>query len=203
MKKFLLILTQVLLICALFAFVACAPKTEYDDKEVVKIETAYYGGYATIDSQLTRTFDFEAGTVTDERVLNDFWMQSLLDDYIREPERFSEYENYEAYEEYLQSTYNNPVQIATFSQKNAEMLLKKVKSQGIYTWEDRYVYSGITDCMWSYIKIIFSDGTMKRTDFYLEYPSNMTKIRNAFKEYFTADIMWQDAWYDLDYYLPF
>lgn len=189
MKKIFLSIILALLLCVSLALTACAPKTEYDDKVVVRIETAYYGGYVAIDSHPTRTFDFEAGTVTDELVLDDVWMQILLDEYIREPERFPEYENYEAYEGYLQDKYNNPIQIATFSNEDAENLLKKIKSQGIYTWKDEYVDYRADDLRWTYIKIIFSDGTEKRTDFYIDKPGNYKRIQKSFEKYLGVSMM--------------
>ena len=193
MKKFLLSLISVLLACVSFTFAACAPKTEYDDKEVVKIETAYYGGYVLIDSHPTRTFNFEAGTVTDELILDETWMQSLQDEYIRDPECFPEYENLEAYERYLQDTYNRPIQIADFSKEDAEKFLKKIKSQSIYTWKDKYDTGNVDDYSWSYVEITFSDGTVKRTDFYYDKPANYKRIRKSFEKYLGVDMMWNGS----------
>lgn len=193
MKKFLLSIISALLVCVAFVFAACAHKTEYDDKEVVKIETAYYGGYVTIDSHPTRTFDFEAGTVTDELILDETWMQILRDEYIKDPESFPEYEDIEAYGEFLQDKYNNPIQIATFSNEDAENLLEKIKSQGIYTWKDWYYGGNADDYPWSYVKITFSDGTVKRTDFYIDKPSNYKRIQKSFEKYLNADMMWSGS----------
>lgn len=194
MKKIFLSIILALLLCVSLALTACAPKTEYDDKVVVRIETAYYGGYVAIDSLPTRTFDFEAGTVTDELVLDDAWMQILLDNYIREPASFPEYENYDAYEEYLKDKYNNPIQIATFSNEDAESFLKKIKFQGIYTWKDRYDTGNVDDYSRSYVEITFSDGTVKRTDFYYDKPANYKRIQKSFKNYLNIEMMWNGSY---------
>lgn len=190
MKRLLFSLLVVIMAGASFAFTACAHKTEYDNKEVVKIETSCYGGYVLIDSHPTRTFDFEAGTVTDELILDEIWMQSLQDEYIGDPSRFPEYESLEDYQNYLNGKYNNPQIISTFSEEDAAEFFKKIMSQGIYTWEDKYENHMVDDLREAYIKIIFSDGSVKKTDFYNKKPSNYKRIQKSFEKYLGVSIMW-------------
>lgn len=171
---------------------------EYEDINVAKIETAYYGGYVRINSYPTRTFDFTTGKVTDNLIVDKIWWEAVLNQYRKYPQNFPEYKNFEEYEAFAKSEYNNPKVVTRFSFNNAKNLLNEIESLGIYSWEDKYCDYKADDLRWSYIKIIFSDGTEKRTDFYISYPSNMIDIRNAFNKYLGVDIMWQDTWWDFD-----
>lgn len=166
--------------------------TEYDDKEVLKIETSIYGGYTLYPSvSFNRTFDFNADTVTDERYIDykESTIELLLKWYNEDP--VSGYESAEDYEAYLQSYYNTPELFYTFSQEQAESLLKKIKSYGIYTWKENYIREAVADAAWHSVSITFKDGTVKTSRFYCEYPDNFNRIAEAFNENLSVGL-WND-----------
>ena len=185
-------------VCALslaVMFGACTPqKTEYDNKTVLKIETYISGGEVTLYQVPTRTFDFEKGTVTDERILSDSELDRLLDEYSAHPEYFPEYESAESYQAYLDATYNHPEQISSFTAEQGETLLREIVSDGFYRWNDYYDEDEVSCGSVWYVTVSFADGTTKRTGFYLKHPKlhqglkNYEKIETAFMEYCGSEL---------------
>lgn len=188
MKKFLLSLISILLISVLLAFPACAHKTEYDDKKIVKIETSSCGGEVVVATQPKRTFDFESGTVTDELVMSEIMIEIISNPEFHDPERYFEY--YNAYQDYLNGKYNHPQIVSTFTEVDSAKILKDIKSKGIYNWKDRYENHNIDDLMWEYVEITFSDGTVKKTAFYNDAPNNYERIQKSFEKYLGVSMMW-------------
>ena len=192
MKKFFLSLISVLLICVSFTVAACAPKTDYDNKKVVKIETFYQGGEVAIDTQPTRTFNFESGTVTDELVMSEIMIEIISNPEFHDPERYFEY--YNAYQDYLNGKYNHPQIVTMFSEEDGAKFLKDIKSKGVYTWKDRYENHNIDDLRSKYVEITFSDGTVKKTEFYNDAPNNYKRIQKSFEKYLGVSMMWNGSY---------
>lgn len=182
MKAKKLLIPLLLLLCCMLALAGCTPKTEYDDKEVDKIETQIYGGYTLIAASYKRTFDFNDNTVIDEPFVNDkeSTIEYLLELY--NPNTNAEYGSIDEYKTHLQSYFNTPKEFESFSQEQADRLLKKIKSHGIYTWKESYVSNKVDDASWHSITITFKDGTVKTSRFYCDYPNNFDKIVSAFND---------------------
>lgn len=188
-KKGILPLLAVLGIMTLS--VGCTPKTEYDDKEIARIETSYYGGLVWVDARYTRTFDFTTRTVTDVCALEESWLDLLMDSYYHDPAAFPDYENAEAYEAHLRTQYNAPESVSSFSKEQGEDFLERVISLGFYTWEEVYQSEGIDDGSWQCIRIYFTDGTMKTTLLYYRYPKHYEAVKNTFSTYLGTGMFWR------------
>lgn len=166
-------------------------KTEYDDKQVSKIETRMYNGEGFVGYHV-RLFDFQAGNVTDEAVVSDDEFDYLFRLYLNDPGGSPEYENAEQYREYLLANYNVSVKVAEFSQEDCNRFVSVAKSFGIYTWQESYVDDLICDATNQYIIITFVDGTTKTTRCYNKYPEDFEKVEAAFQDCFGVR-----AWCDL------
>lgn len=176
MKVKKLFLPLLLIGIALFSMAGCTSETEFEDMEITKIETLWNEGFAPFPRYFLRTFDFKKGKVYDTLVTDSDISEVL-----------------ENTSELKVEDYNNPKQIATFTQKQAVTLYEKIKSLGFLDWEDEYITDDvINDAGSKRISVSFPDGTVKSTSIYFEYPPNYNKICNAFKEclgvnfYFTA-----------------
>lgn len=178
----------VLFFCFFSVFlVGCTPSTEFDEKTVIMIVVEATEGMTDVPYRNTRTFDFTAGTVTDDCVAD---VETLAEEfrqryeqYLEEYGEYPEDETPESYEEKLKERFNYPSVITDFTEEQGASLLEKVISNGIYTWEDRYETSDVIhDGGSETITICFSDGTKKSTYFYFEYPKNYDKIETDFKE---------------------
>lgn len=175
MKRIVLIFSLLLIGLSL---VGCKTiSTEYDDKEILRIETSIQGSWDAVN--YTRVFDFETGIVTDEYEVSEYSLESWLERYTEVPERFPEYESAEEYEAYLTSHYNNPMQISTFDDEKVEEFMKKMISYGFYTWES-YHYP-MTDGTGFYLNVYFTDGTVKPARFYGVKPDRLASSKgNSF-----------------------
>ncbi len=76
--------------CPVFCFftlflVGCTPSTEFDEKAVTEIIVETTEGMADVFYRNTRTFDFLAGTVTDDCVTD---VKSLVDEFRLNYERY-------------------------------------------------------------------------------------------------------------------
>lgn len=170
-----------------FGLVACSDvkSTEYDDKEVQRIETRFTPGESTMNYNPTRTFDFAQGTVSDERVLFGS-IEFMLERYAENPEYFSEYATAEEYEEHLLSYYNSPEQISNFTAEEATALMEEIISYGFYNWKEYYDEDDVTCGGSWWVKVTFTDGTVKQSGFYFKHPrehkalENFDKIEAAF-----------------------
>ncbi|MDE5868251.1 MAG: hypothetical protein K2H02_04835 [Anaeroplasmataceae bacterium] len=195
MKNKKLLIQLFLFVIVIMLMVGCTSKTktEYDDKQVAKIETRLYNGEGIVGYRM-RLFDFQTGNVTDEAVISDIEFDFLLQLYMEDPSSYPEYkyENIEQYKEYLLANYNVPVKVAEFSKEDFNEFVCAAKSFGIYTWQESYVDDGICDATSKYIIITFADGTTKTTHCYQKYPKNFNKVEEAFKDYLSAN-----AWCDL------
>lgn len=168
MKRIVLIFSLLLIGLPL---VGCKTiSTEYDDKEILRIETSVRGSWESV--YYTRVFDFETGTVADEFEVDEDYIENRREWYAENPMRFPEYESAEAYEEYLTSHYNTPMQISTFDGEKAEEFMKKMISYGFYTWES-YNYP-MMDGTGYYLDVYFTDGTVKTAKFYGVKPDWLT-----------------------------
>ena len=156
------------LICLLcvVVFCGCAPKTEYDDKEVIKIETSWFEYMSGFWCELVRTYDFQTGEVIDTWVADAEEVEENVAPYNIE-------------------RYNNPKTVASFSEKDAKKFLKKEKSLGLYAWEEKYDYPVICDGgRVEKVTIFFSDGTTKTTKIFFYEAPNYDEIKKAFEDYF-------------------
>lgn len=173
-KKFITFL--LLFTCSFFLF-GCAGNTPESTPTIVKIQTTCIeAGF--ISTEYVRTFDFTANTVHDDCVVDEDYIQSVLDGYT-ESEAFP---TYESFEQFIRETYNASNDIGTFTAAQSEELLKTIESLGILDWEDSYIQSGETGGSGrSYIEIVLSDGTKRVTEFYYSYPKNYAQIQLAFE----------------------
>lgn len=143
----------------------CTPKTEYDDKQIYKIETSWVEGMSLFRCDYVRTFDFQSNTVTDNWVAD-------LDSIAEEDSSLIDKERY-----------NNPTVVVTFDDENGQALLKKLKSLGFLAWKDRYVTSDeVCDAGSEWVTVYFTDGTVKSTYIYCEDPPGYDKVQSEFKE---------------------
>lgn len=118
-----------------------------------------------------RTFDFEAGTVTDiwEADIDELPEEILPDEY--------------------RGRYNTPKAVTTFTGEQGESFLKKAKSFGFLAWKDRYETDDIIcDGGHETVTVTFADGTVKSTYIYFEYPPKYEEIKAAFCELLGADL---------------
>lgn len=152
-------------------FCGCTPTTEYDDLVISKIETTCVEGMAPFPRKFVRTFDFETGTVTDT------WVANINDI----PEE--DIANFDI------TQYNIPLPVTSFSEEQAQEFVQEVKSLGFYPWKDRYETTEIIcDGGSESVTIFFTDGTVKSTYFYFEYPKDYEKVTNAFQNYLGANL---------------
>ena len=161
MKRIALIFSLFFICLSLVGCKSTTP-TEYDDKEILRIETVVSGSWDSV--KYCRVFDFEAGTVSDEFKESESILENRLEHYVENPERHPEYATAEEYEAYLNDYYNNPKQVSTFDDTKVEQFMKKILSNDFYTWES-YLYP-ITDATGWDINVYFTDGTVKKTHFY-------------------------------------
>lgn len=166
MKKFLSVLLLSIIVAACFC--GCAPKTVYDDMEISKIESFWTEGMMPFNRRFTRTFDFQTGTVTDNIIAD-----------LEDISNFAQDE---------QDRYNNPTQVTAFTEENAQKFIAQAKSLGLYTWKDRYVTTGVDDGGDTSVTIYFSDGTIKSTYLYYEYPPKYEKVLSVFEQYLGASL---------------
>lgn len=184
MKKF--IFPVLFCLVALFAG-GCAPKTEFDEKNVKSIVVTTADGMTDVPHVYTRTFDFRTGAVTDEDVADiERLVETYAADYRWHMEQCGELpgETPEEYEARMRERFNHPTAAAEFSPEQGARFLERVISLGIYTWKDRYEMQEIIyDGAGFSIAICFSDGTKKTTYFYFLYPRNFERIKEAFSAY--------------------
>lgn len=135
-----------------------------------------------------RTFDFESGTIVDTPTMSDSEIQRLIGFYNDNPAKYPDYASAEVYEAFLHAYYNTPQKVGIFTKEQADDLLKKVISLGIYTWKDEYKEVSYTCGSWQYMKIFFTDGTVKTTAFYDLHPKDYTEIQDAFREHFHTEL---------------
>ncbi|MBD5390471.1 hypothetical protein HDR67_00445 [bacterium] len=175
-----------LVVCFMFLLVGCnySQSTEYDEKELVKIEiitSNAFVDYFNSDSHV-RTFDLIQLKVTDERRLTLGEVEYLKEIYYEKPSLQKEYSTYEEYEQMIDSTYNQGKEIKQFTQDEKNAFIKAIVKNGIYTWKDSYVTDEIYhDAVGFNIHLYFSDGSKKSTHFYFKYPRNYKKIEGAFQ----------------------
>lgn len=147
------------------SLIGCVPKTEYDDKEIVKIETTLVEGFAPFPRAFLQTFDLQAGQVTATMAAD--------------PKDFPEFLSDEE-----RARYNSPCLIQTFDDEQAAKLLARIKSLGFLAWQDRYVTTDLIDDGDSQtVAVYFADGTSKSTYIFFENPPKYKKIQSAFEEY--------------------
>ena len=158
-------------------------ETDYDNKQVSKIETRLYNGEGFVGYRM-RLFDFESGTVTDKAVISESDFNYLLQLYIDYPIGYPEYDSTEQYREYLLSNYNVSVPVAEFSQEDGNEFISAAKSFGLCKWRESYIDEFICDATHEYIITTFTDGTTKTTHCYCEYPEGFDKVKEAFNDYF-------------------
>lgn len=159
------------------ALAGCAPKTEYDDKELVKIE--YHGGdgMGLWGINDYRVFDFEKNIVYDITIAEEEALQEMIN-------RAEEGQ----IEEILQR-YNNPKTVATFTEEQEEAFVAHIRKAGIYGWKDSYKTDEVIDDGAGFsLELTFSDDSVKRTDFYYKYPRNLKKIQSYFLSDLGADM---------------
>ena len=151
------------IIIALFTLTACSPRGEkYNGKEVIAIETVCSEGFAPFPREFVRTFDFQRGTVSD---------------------------TWKADEEYLdkdnRKQYNNPKEIATFTEEQGQALIDEIGALGFFDWEERYVTDEtVDDAAGSYVKVLFADETAKTTYIYFMDPPNYSEIKEVIESTF-------------------
>ena len=191
MKTKKLVISLLFVVIAVTSMVGCTTKTEYDDRQVVKIETQMHNGEGFVGYRM-RLFNFESGTVMDKAVVSDIEFSYLLELYVYCPSDYSEYKSIEQYREYLLSCYNVPILVAEFSQEDCIGFVSAAQSFGIYTWQDNYIDNSICDATNQYVIITFADGTSKTTRCYNKYPQDFEKVETAFKDYFNVG-----AWCEL------
>lgn len=192
MRKVLCILIFIISVAAVFT--GCGKEaepiaTEFDDKEIAQIKTMYYGGYRLVDSRPIRIFDFTEGTVTDEVELDETAIEFLIERYNSNSQAHSVYESEDEYRAYLSDHYNNPAVTATFSSVQAEEFRNEARLKGFYGWKDSYISDMVDDEIWSSVTITFTDGTVKTTTFYMDFPKNYDKIGDVFKTKLGAAMM--------------
>ena len=163
MKKVISLFFVAILAILTISLCACKPRTAtYEGKEILKIETVWREGFAPFPREFVRTFDFKHGKVIDTQ---------------KADEKYLDKDNREEY--------NNPTNIATFTEEHGQKLLDKIGALGFFDWEERYatdevVYDGGSSDVYVY----FADGTEKSTHIYFLDPPNYDEIRNAFEEAF-------------------
>ncbi|MDE7295928.1 MAG: hypothetical protein K2N84_01550 [Clostridia bacterium] len=171
MRKFFALLLGFILALSLCG---CTPKTEYDDKEIARIQSAWVEGMSAFRCDYVRIFDFETGTVTDI-------CQADIDELPEEvlPNEYRE-------------GYNTPKTVTTFTEEQGQSFLKKTKSLGFLAWKDRYETDDIIcDGGHETVTVTFTDGTVKSTYIYYKDPPNYEKIRTAFTDLLGASLYWQ------------
>ncbi|MBD5131828.1 MAG: hypothetical protein HDT28_04445 [Clostridiales bacterium] len=165
MKKYLIM--PLLLYIALSVIVGCTPKTEYDDLEIIKIETSWHEGFAPFSGEYVRTFDFKNGSVYDT-LATDADISEILE---HTPGLTAE-------------DLNTPKLVSTFTEEQASKLYDKIKSLGFLAWKDKYISDDqICDGGSESVTVYFADGTEKHTRIYFKDPPKYDKIREAFEEY--------------------
>lgn len=181
MKKILVVLISVLIVCISLPFAACG--TVYDDKEVLKIVTERHEGMSQFGEAYTREFNFETGKVSDYVRVNEEYLQNEINYYKEYPEHLpNKYESVEQFEEELYERYNNPKTVTEFTEEQGNQLLKSITKSGFYTWKDRYETNKIImDGGSAQVKVYFIDGTVKSTYIYYKNPKNYNKIMEAFE----------------------
>lgn len=166
---------SVLLFCiAVFVIVGCTPETEFDDMEITKIETSWQEGFAPFSGYYLRTFDFKKGKVYDTIVTT-----ADISDILESTSGFKA------------EDFNNPKRVATFTQEQAVELYENIKFLGFLAWKDEYITDDIMDGDGSQVSVYFSDGTVKSTKIYCQYPPNYDKILNEFKERFGVNFYYE------------
>ena len=156
-----------LAMCVAICLCACVPEkesysSEYDGKEISKIEASWSEGFAPFPCLYTRTFDFESGIVTDTWVADEEYL----------------------YGDELEQ-YNNPEVIATFTAEQGKELIDKITALGFLTWEKQYITKDIIhDGGSKNVRVYFTDGVEKSTYIYFKYPANYNKICEAFENNF-------------------
>ncbi|MDE7161332.1 MAG: hypothetical protein K2N65_01085 [Anaeroplasmataceae bacterium] len=171
-----------LAILCLGIFTSCMQSTEYDNKDLVRIETITSEGFAFVPVHYVRTFDFEGFTITDEARTTDDALELLKKNYFGNEFLQKEYETYDSYVQYLEKRYNHPKRIKSVTEEEKEKFIAFIIQSGIYTWEEEYITDDIIcDGAGFNILLYFSDGTVKKTYFYYKYPNNYNTIKNAFK----------------------
>ena len=167
MKKVLsrsfIVISAILTIC----LCACAPheatyKATYNSQEILKIETVWNEGFAPFTREFVRTFDFQHGKVID------IWKADETD---------LDKEN--------RNQYNNPKEIATFTEKQGQTLIDKIGTLGFFDWEKEYKTNDeIHDAGAHRVLVYFADGTEKSTVIYFLEPPNYKEIKNAIEDAF-------------------
>lgn len=166
MKKFLI--PFIALFVAVF-FYGCTPRPEFDNLEILKIESAWTEGFAPFPREFVRTFDFKTGRIIDTITADE------KDIPAEEADR-----------------YNTPTAVAAFDEAQAQELIATVKSLGFYGWEDRYVTTdAICDGGSQTVTVHFADGTVKSTYIYFEYPPNYEKICSSFVDCLGAKLYYE------------
>ena len=181
MKKILFGIVAALLLCVSIVFTACG-RTDYDDLEVVKIETISRDFMSAYGEKFVREFDFEAGEVIDTTKVKADAFQWEIDYYKEYPEHLPEqYNSVEEFENALNERYNNPKVKAEFTEEQGEQLIKNIKKLGFYKWKDRYETKDMVDDGGDLtVNVYFADGTIKSTYFFLSGPKNFDKIKEEF-----------------------
>lgn len=142
-------------------------KNEFENKEITKIETSWVEGFAPFPGYYLRTFDFKNGEVCDTLVTDEDVLEIL-----------------EHTDGFAAEDFNNPKQVATFTEEQATALYDKIKSLGFFTWKEEYATDDIIcDGGSQSVGVFFADGTVKSTSIYYEYPPKYNEIRKAFEEY--------------------
>ncbi len=155
----------------------CTSKTKFDNLKISKIESIWREGFGPFPRDFKRTFDFENNTIFDTLAVD---LEYVDLDYLVEIGNLTEEQKNE---------YNNSKTITTFEEEQEKKFVKKIKSLGIYSWKDQYITNQtISDGGNKYLRIYFTDGTIKSTHFYYKYPSTYNKVCNAFETYFGVDM---------------
>lgn len=176
------LLRLILALLCLGIFTSCVETTEYDYKELTRIETITREGFVYIPVDYVRTFDFEALTITDEERTFEDAIEVLKENYFGNEFLQKYYETYEEYVQYLEERYNHPKLIKNITEEEKEKFIASIIHAGIYTWKEAYETDEVIhDGAGFDIILYFSDGTIKKTYFYYKYPNNFNTIENAFK----------------------
>ena len=163
MKKFFVVIACFFTLC----LCACVPheatyQTTYNSQEILKIETVWNEGFAPFRRDFVRTFDFQHGKVTDTWKAD----EKDLDNEIREQ-------------------YNNPKNIATFTEEQGQTLIDTIGALGFFDWAEQYktddvIYDAGTHC----VNVYFADGEKKSTLIYFLDPPHYAEIREAIENAF-------------------
>lgn len=173
MKKTVICLLS--LICLLSCVVTFGCTKQFDDKEILKIQTSWVEGFAPYPRSFERTFDFKTGKVYDT-LATDFDANML------------------APEGTVCVNYNSPKLVTTFSEQQADEFISEIKTLGMYSWKERYVTDDvICDGGSSSVTVYFADGTEKNTYIYFKYPPKYDEIRKTFKEHLGTDMYMTDV----------